>query len=64
MPQLYDSRSCRGCGRKVLAIQQGIGCGDHVVHIVMTLITCGLWAPVWAYATRERWVCSRCGGSV
>lgn len=22
---------------------------DHILHLLLTVVTCGLWAPVWIY---------------
>lgn len=37
---------------------------NHVMHILLTLLTCGIWAPVWLIAAMggvRHWRCCRCG---
>ena len=37
---------------------------NHVLHLLVTLTTCGLWAFVWlgiALFGGGRWRCSKCG---
>lgn len=37
---------------------------NHVVHLIITIITMGLWLPVWLMACVRfgGWQCSTCGG--
>lgn len=36
----------------------GMGAGSHILHLLLTLITSGLWLPVWitlAIVNRSKW---------
>jgi hypothetical protein len=57
------SRWCASCGGSVLATRQG---PNHLLHLVLTLFTCFMWAPFWAMValTPRAWRCSRCGRKV
>ena len=54
------SRKCKRCGT-VLATRQGT---SHIFHLILSVITCGLWLPVWALSCVKigGWRCSKCGG--
>lgn len=37
---------------------------NHILHAIITLFTCGLWAVVWIVAsvvTHRPWLCTVCG---
>lgn len=39
---------------------------NHVVHLILTLLTAGFWLIVWlivAMTATQKWTCSRCGAS-
>lgn len=41
---------------------------NHVLHLLVTVLLCGLWVPVWiimALSHREygNWRCMECGGT-
>jgi hypothetical protein len=27
--------------------RSGLSSGAHVLHLIMTLLSCGLWSPIW-----------------
>lgn len=58
-----SSKHCAYCGEKVLAIRQG---PNHVLHLLMSLVTMGLWLPIWLLSSViiGGWQCSRCGRKV
>jgi hypothetical protein len=40
--------------RKLTAMENGtapvrvpLTAGQHILHLLLTIVTCGLWAPVW-----------------
>ena len=39
---------------------------NHVLHVLITFMTCGLWAPVWMllWELNNRYHCTKCGCSV
>jgi hypothetical protein len=53
---------CTMCQRQVLAKRPGT---NHVLHLLMCVFTCGLWALVWLLITattgNKPWRCSVCG---
>ena len=55
--------ACRNCGRNVLIRRQGT---NHVLHLLLALITAGIWIPVWILCSIKigGWRCSTCGGRV
>ncbi len=58
---LQSRRYCEECGRYVLAARQPM---NLVLHLLLTLLTWGLWLGVWmliAVFRRAPWRCQRCG---
>lgn len=57
-----SSRYCRLCKRQVLVRQET---PNHTVHVLITLLSCGLWGIVWLALTLmalgNPWRCSNCG---
>jgi hypothetical protein len=58
------SRYCLYCGRWVLARQEQ---PNHVLHALLTIFTCCLWAAVWLFIlinaeNNNPWLCPTCGG--
>lgn len=51
---------CPTCGGPVLARRRGC---NHLVHALVTLFLCGLWAPVWLIAATSLgpYRCTKCG---
>lgn len=51
---------CRSCRREVVAEADPV---SHVLHFFVTLLTFGLWFPVWIIVTffGRRWHCRHCG---
>lgn len=53
---------CESCGRRVLATRPQ---PSHVLHLMLSLVTFGLWIPVWlvaaALAGTAPWRCNQCG---
>lgn len=46
----YEDDEDRGRGsssRAEVHIHQGGGGFNHIPHVILTLLTCGLWLPVW-----------------
>lgn len=52
---------CRRCNATVLIRMQT---ANHVFHLLMALITIGLWIPIWFLCSLSSWRCSRCGATV
>jgi hypothetical protein len=51
---------CRHCDRRVVVRRPA---PNHVLHLLMTLVTCGLWLVVWIGQSVRvgGWRCSQCG---
>lgn len=55
---------CEECGRSVLARRPAF---NHVLHLLVTALMCGLWLPAWAFlflTHNPDWLCPRCGSEV
>ena len=63
MAQIHSQSFCRTCGRPTLHTKNGT---NHILHLLLTLVTCGCWVVIWALdglchmVTRPR--CTQCGG--
>lgn len=52
---------CEVCQKRVKAERQG---ASHVLHLLLTLCTFGLWAIVWLIvATGRAYHCTECGAT-
>ena len=51
--------TCPSCG-PTLAQRRGT---NHVLHLLITILCCGLWLPVWVLLSIKcgGWLCSSCG---
>lgn len=59
-----DGRWCPLCKRDVLAVGES---PNHVLHLLLTLVTCGLWGIVWGLVAAGAiggYRCGKCGGKV
>jgi hypothetical protein len=60
--------SCKNCGVvKAVKEEHNIGCGCHVVHAFMTVMTGCIWLPIWiihACYDNSKWHCNNCGARV
>ena len=63
MSEQRKKKNCKSCEKSVLAVRPGI---NHVLHLLLSIITVGLWIPVWiAMSIRiGGWKCPQCGSSV
>lgn len=55
---------CKTCNGKRLGHASA---PNHVLHLLLTLVTFGLWLPIWILAalfTGGRYFCSHCGGPI
>lgn len=55
---------CNHCRANVMAQRNTV---NHLLHLVLVLLTLGLWLPVWlvlVLANMGGWRCTRCGGKV
>jgi len=36
---------------------------NHILHLLISFLLCGLWIPVWILLSlvRDRWQCQQCG---
>ena len=56
------SAFCIHCQEKTLHIKKT---PNHVLHLLLTILTAGLWLIVWILvgmsSASEKWQCSKCG---
>lgn len=61
MPMEEGSGYCDDCRRSVLLRRET---PNHLIHGLVTLFLCGLWAPVWIIVAMNGngpWRCTKCG---
>lgn len=53
---------CQQCNKPSVVFRQGT---NHVLHLILTLITFGLWAIVWLGVAVKfgGWRCAECGSA-
>lgn len=58
-----SNKFCKVCGKNVKITRNG---RNHILHLLLTLITAGLWLLVWIplLLTSEPWRCNECGNKV
>ena len=64
MGQKQTRRFCKQCGQNRLAVGTK---PNHVLHLILTILTAGLWAIVWvvvAGLSAGNFRCSQCGSQV
>lgn len=51
---------CNQCGKKVVVFRKGT---NHILHLIMTLLTAGLWLFIWIGSCIKfgGWRCNECG---
>jgi hypothetical protein len=54
------SRYCPACGRQGVAVRSS---PNHVLHLLLTILTVGFWFPVWLLLAilGGTWNCQACG---
>ena len=57
----HAQKWCQYCQRYTLAVRPGT---NHILHFLITFLTCGLWAFVWLGQSAKigGWRCPGCGG--
>lgn len=68
MPTIQLMKYCSNCGRNTLHVQQKQGTATNLVHIILVVMTLGLWLVLWALAQPIRAMteppkCTVCGKS-
>lgn len=58
MGMLQKRKWCKECDRYVLATAQG---ANHILHLLLSLISFGLWLPIWFLCCLVRFRCPQCG---
>lgn len=59
----HAARHCPSCDAHVMGIRNT---PNHILHLLLSLVTMGLWLPVWLIvgATSDpRYYCTQCGTS-
>jgi DNA-directed RNA polymerase subunit RPC12/RpoP len=61
MSKEQASAYCDRCEKQVLIERPGGA--NHIFHLLMTILTCGIWILVWMNQATESpsWRCSECG---
>lgn len=56
-------KHCYRCGQDVLVTADST---NHILHLLLSIITGGLWLVIWAIAANlpKDWKCTKCGDSV
>ena len=60
----HTQKHCSTCGDSVLAQRPGI---NHILHLLLTIVTGGIWAIVWILVAIFKfggWRCTQCGRAV
>ncbi len=62
MAEEKKSGYCKGCQKQVVVFRKGT---NHILHLLMTIITGGLWLFLWLGLTIKfcGWRCTQCGSS-
>ena len=65
MTDLTAQGFCTLCQSQVLSVKKQT---NHILHLLMSLVTLGLWLPIWLLvgvcAATTPYLCSRCGSRV
>ena len=64
MSQKQTTRYCLHCRERVMAVGQK---PNHVLHLILTCLTAGLWGVVWCCVAAGKiggYRCSRCGSGL
>lgn len=64
MPTFEETQKyCQDCKQNALVRRRGT---NHLLHLLLTIVTGGLWLIVWILAVPKfgGWRCSQCGGRV
>lgn len=53
---------CKSCNQRVVVFRKGT---NHILHLLLSLVTLGLWLIVWFAAAVKfgGWRCERCGST-
>lgn len=59
----FASGYCKNCGKKVRIERPST---SHVLHLILSVLTCGLWIPIWILCSIRigGWRCVSCGSIV
>ena len=56
----FKSGQCGQCQQRVKVARKGI---NHILHLLLTIVTAGLWLFIWVLIAiaRDPWRCDQCG---
>ncbi len=56
----YKGKYCKRCNKHILAQRKGT---NHILHLIITILTIGFWAIIWIGVGIKfgGWQCSHCG---
>ena len=62
MPNKMSSSFCKTCNKQMATTKVGT---HHVLHLLLTVLCCGWWLPIWGFATLAsasvKYKCTGCG---
>ncbi len=62
MPDKMSSGFCKTCEKQSAIVKAGT---NHILHLLLTVLCCGWWLPLWALITISNasndYKCSSCG---
>ena len=60
MADQRTQKFCKRCKSNVLAVRPGT---NHVLHLLLSLVTCLIWVPIWILSAIKigGWKCPTCG---
>lgn len=63
MSSQYSTKACKHCKGEVRA-ERFIP--NHILHLLLTVFTAGLWIPIWIILAIkvDDWRCCKCSGKV
>ena len=62
MAEEKRSGHCKDCGERRVVFRRGT---NHVLHLILSLVTMGLWLIIWFGAAVKfgGWRCDQCGST-
>ena len=65
MPTQEESKYCDRCKQNVLVRKPAT---NHILHLILSLITVGFWIPIWILVgisvASTKWRCTHCGKTI
>lgn len=60
MSKQYKQKFCGTCDKTIRAERDGT---NHILHLILSIITLGCWIPIWCLVSLKigGWMCPTCG---